>query len=98
MVIWTPRARADLKAIHDYIALDAPMNAKRVVAAIVEKTATLSESPRIGKVVPEVQDEQLREIHVHSWRVLYHLRSHQIYIVTVVHKRQHINEQDIPTI
>lgn len=25
MVIWTARARADLKAIHDYIAKDAPL-------------------------------------------------------------------------
>jgi len=31
MVIWSARARADLKAIHDYIAKDSPENAKRVV-------------------------------------------------------------------
>ncbi len=29
MVIWTPRARADLKAIHDYIADDSPQNANK---------------------------------------------------------------------
>ena len=31
MVIWTPRARADLKAIYDYIADDSPLNAKKII-------------------------------------------------------------------
>ncbi len=31
MVSWTARARADVKVIHDYIAKDSPINAKRVV-------------------------------------------------------------------
>jgi len=34
MVIWTLRARADLKAIHDYIAKDSRQNAKRVAHEI----------------------------------------------------------------
>ena len=34
MLIWTPRARADLKAIHDYIAKDSRENAKRVAHEI----------------------------------------------------------------
>jgi len=35
MVIWTPRARADLKAIHDHIYKDAPINARRVTQKIL---------------------------------------------------------------
>ena len=30
MLRWSVRARADLKAIHDYIAKDSPLNAKAV--------------------------------------------------------------------
>ena len=55
MVIWTARARADLKAIHDYIAKDSPINAKRVVREMQSKAAGLAETPLIGHVVPEVE-------------------------------------------
>lgn len=74
------------------------MNAKRVIADIVEKAGTLSGVPRMGKMVPEVQDDLLREIHVHSWRILYHLRNQHIYIITLVHKRRQLKEQDVPAI
>jgi toxin ParE1/3/4 len=45
MVVWTPRARDDLKAIHDYIAQDAPINAKNVTRDILSKAATLVDLP-----------------------------------------------------
>jgi toxin ParE1/3/4 len=49
MVIWTPRARADLKAIHDYIAEHAPLNAKTIVLEMVQKADTLAKFPLLGK-------------------------------------------------
>lgn len=90
MVIWTPRARADLKAIHDHIAVDAPQNAKTVVRTLAQKVEPLAELPHLGKVVPEVNDPALREIHAYSWRIIYHLDQGQVYIVTLVHKRQNV--------
>lgn len=70
MVIWTLRARADLKAIHDYIAKDSRQNAKRVAHEIRRKADALSEPPRIGRKVPELNDPQLREILAYSWRII----------------------------
>jgi len=54
MVIWTPRARADLKAIHDYIAHDSPQNAKKIVKGMTSKAETLINLPNLGKVTPEM--------------------------------------------
>ena len=71
MVIWTPRARADLKAIHDYIAKDSRENAKRVAHEILHKADALAEPPRPGRTVPEVNDPDLREISAYSWRIIY---------------------------
>lgn len=95
MVIWTPRARSDLKAIHDYIAQDAPINARKVAQAIVEKAASLADQSRPGKMVREVNDTNLREVSVHSWRMVIHLRNQQIYIVTLIHKRRNVAAEDI---
>ena len=95
MVVWTPRARADLKDIYDYIAEDSPINAKRVVNKILDKAEPLVDLPAIGKIVPEANNDLLREINVQSWRIIYHVHNSQISIVTVIHKRRHIKASDI---
>ena len=60
MVTWSDHAKADLRHIHDFIANDSRHYAKTVTQAIVDKTLRLSELPRIGKVVPEINDEDIR--------------------------------------
>lgn len=62
MVIWTPRARADLKAIHDYIANDSPQNAKKIVQRMTNKAETLMNLPKLGDLTSKTQDPQVREI------------------------------------
>ena len=88
MLRWSQRARADLKAIHDYIAKDAPLNAKVVAREIIQRASTLPATPHLGRTVPELNDPNVREIPVHSWRVIYQLRSEDLFIVTLVHRRR----------
>ena len=95
MVIWTPRARTDLKAIHDYIAKDSRENAQRVAREILHKADALAEPPRLGRKVPEVNDPNLREISTYSWRIIYHLRNDSVFIVTLIHKRRQPGTEDL---
>jgi|SRR3989338_1930236 len=95
MVIWTPRARADLKAIHDHIAKDSPLTAKKIVREMAQKPNVLLELPQMGRKVPEINDDNLREISLHPWRIIYHLRQSRIFIVTVVHKRRQIEADEL---
>ncbi len=85
---WSQRARADLKAIHDYIAKDSPTNAKAVARNILARAAAIPETPRVGRRVPELDDANIREVPVHSWRVIYQLRGDSVFIVTLVHRRR----------
>ena len=85
---WSQRARADLKAIHDYIAKDSPTSAKDVVRDIMARTVTLPGTPRVGRRVPELDDPDIREVPVRSWRVIYQLRGETVAIVTLVHRRR----------
>lgn len=85
---WSQRARADLKAIHDYIATDSPDEAKAVVLDILARAAALPETPRIGRRVPELDDPEIREVPARSWRVIYQLRGNGVFIVTLVHRRR----------
>lgn len=95
MVIWTPRAQADLKAIHEHIAKDSPLNAKKFVRELAQKPNVLLELPLMGRKVPEINDDSLREISLHPWRMIYHLRQGQIFIVTVVHKRRLLEADEL---
>ena len=95
MVIWTPRARADLKAIHDYIANDSPLNAKKIVQGMTNKAETLMNLPNLGKVTPEMQNLLIREISAYSWRIIYHQRQDNIFVLTVVHKSRQLVSDEI---
>lgn len=95
MVIWTARARADLKSIHEYIAKDAPLNARSVVQDIKQKADTLTDFPLIGKKISEIDHDDLRETAIHSWRIIYHLRHNRIFVITIVHKRQILDASDL---
>lgn len=96
MVTWTARARADLKASHDYIAKDSPINAKSVVREILRKADTLAVFPHIGRKVPEIDRPDLREISAHSWRIIYQVKLGQVFVVTLIHKRRQVDAHDIP--
>ena len=96
MVTWSDHAKADLRHIHDFIAADSRHYAKKVTQAIVDKTLQLSELPRIGKVVPEINDKDIRELHLYSYRILYEVKTDHIHVLAVVHMRQDFQPEDLP--
>jgi hypothetical protein len=62
-----------LRHIHDYIPQDSRIYAKRVkrvAEELVRKTVGLDALPRRGRVVPELNDENVREIPGYSFREL----------------------------
>lgn len=88
MVIWTNPAKADLKAIHDFIALDSRFYAKKVTTSVVRKTETLNRFAQIGRVVPEIDNDAVRELFIYSYRIIYEIKSGAVYILAIVHGKQ----------
>lgn len=95
MVIWSAPAKVDLRAIHDFIAHDSRFYARKVVQDIVERTDVLGQLPLVGKVVPEVGNEAIRELSMHSYRILYEIRKPDIVILAVIHKRRQLHPEMI---
>jgi toxin ParE1/3/4 len=96
VVIWTPIAQAQLKNIHRRIAKEAPLNAKKVSADIVKHVDGVLSLPQdLGKKVPEFNREDLREIHIHAWRVIYHVQQQKRFVVSLFHKRRTLKPTDI---
>lgn len=98
MVIWTRPAKDDLKAIYEYIALDSKFYAKNTVRNIVEKVTTLSDTPQIGRIVPELDANDIREVFIYSYRIIYQILPDRLAILTVVHGHRNLKSSDISVI
>lgn len=96
MVRWTEHAKSQLRHIHDYIAQESPLYAKRVTQALVNRVTGLDQLPRIGRVVPELNEETVRELSLYSYRILYEITPAQINILAVIHKRRDLQPDEVP--
>lgn len=88
MVVWSIPAKQDLKEIYDYIARDSKYYAEKVSQGIVEKSELLHKFPKIGRVVPEIGEANIREVIVYSYRLIYEVSSDKIEILTLIHCKQ----------
>ena len=61
-IIWSEQARDDLQAIVLFIARDNPTVAESFGYQLISKVDVLAQFPQLGRVVPEKNDETIREI------------------------------------
>lgn len=95
VIVWSIPARDDLKNIHDYIARDSKRYAARVTQDIYDKTKTLTEFPHLGRSIPEIGEENVREISMYSYRIMYEIMPDIIYIHGVIHMRRNFKPNDL---
>ena len=88
MVIWSEPAKEDLKNIFDYIAADSKYYAMKVSQEFVEKSEQLGKFPMIGRIVPELEDSNIRELIIYSYRLIYGISNKRIEILAIIHGKQ----------
>jgi plasmid stabilization system protein ParE len=82
---WTLGARDEPNDRVKYIGRDSPTFAAALSGRIVASVRGLRRHPRLGRVVPELGDETLRELIVGAYRVVYRVRGQRVGIIAVVH-------------
>lgn len=87
-VVWSTRAAQDLDAIASYIGADSPAYAGIVLKKILSQTRILEQFPRAGRMVPEFDDEGIRELLVYRYRIIYHLHADHVLVAAVIHGKQ----------
>jgi plasmid stabilization system protein ParE len=80
---WTQRARRDLVEIGRHVARDKPMAARRWVERLRQRARDAAALPKSGREVPEVGREDVREVFVRSYRIVYRVFADEIHVVTV---------------
>jgi toxin ParE1/3/4 len=59
-----------------------------VVRKILISTRMLEHFPLAGRKVPEFDDENIRELLVHSYRIIYAVRERQVTVAAVIHGKR----------
>ena len=93
LVNWTDRAKARLRVIHSRIAEDSLPTANKEIGKLLGASARLSELPHSGRKVPEYGRDDVRELLIKPYRVIYWILPDRIDVMTVIHYRQHLDSQ-----
>lgn len=95
-IIWTPRAANDLASIKSYIEKDSVSVAQLVVKAIYQKVDLLHKFPLMGRILPETNDPDIREIIKYSYRIVYrHYPSDSIVrVLQIRHSSHHVDSDN----
>ena len=80
---WSRRAHRDVCRIGDFIARDKPDAASRWVNRITEAVGRLAIFPSSGRTVPEVGRDDVREIILDGYRIVYQIHEKTIIVLTV---------------
>ncbi len=94
-VIWSESAYQDLANIIQYIAENSPSNAQKTLAKIKKTVAGLYFSPERGRIVPELQDQNIvmyRELIIAPWLVMYRISEKNVLVLSVIDSRRNVED------
>ncbi len=84
-IIWSPKSIKNLEEISEYISINSPFYAPVFIQKILNSVERLKDFPNSGRIVPEFNNKNLREIIFHNYRIVYRLRRNFVEIVLVTH-------------
>jgi len=93
---WTFQAKDDLKDIAEYISKDSMRYAKLQVTRLKTRTRVLKTQTRSGKIVSEINRENIRELIEGSYRIIYKIvEDNRIDILTIHHSARDLTRRKI---
>jgi plasmid stabilization system protein ParE len=78
-----------------YIARENPDAAIAIVNNIYEYRKMIREFPAKGRVVPEIGQQDIREIFCGSYRIIYQIEARRILILTIRHMKQKLTKDNL---
>jgi len=93
---WTFQAKDDLKDIAEYISKDSKQYAKLQVMRLKTRTRILKTQTHSGKIVSEINQENIRELIEGNYRIIYKIvEDNQIDILTIHHSARDLTRREI---
>ena len=94
-VIWTERALEAIARIGEHIAKDNPQAAANWVAHLVHRAEDAAIIPLLGRTVPEFARDDIREIIVRKYRIIYQVTERIAYVLFVFEGHRLLHRSDI---
>ena len=92
---WSARGQAELQAVIDYVAVDAPANARSIARLAYSKAEHLVDQPRQGRRLPEyIGPREIREVFVYRWRLIYEVTEGEVTVLAMDHAAQLLENVD----
>jgi addiction module RelE/StbE family toxin len=92
-VEWTLNAIEHLANIYEHIATNSPFYAKRMVDEIISRSEQIAEHPLSGRMVPEYDDADIRELIEPPYRIIYRIKTNQVDVLAVIHGARHLPDK-----
>jgi plasmid stabilization system protein ParE len=87
-VIWTLTALGHLESIHEYVRRTSPAYAVVLLERLLSRGTQMASFPHSGRVVPERQREDIREVFETPYRIMYQVTADAVYVLAVIHGRR----------
>ena len=94
-ITWSPLAVERLQGISDFISKDNITAANKLVDNIFRKVGSLTRYYLRGRIVPEANRQDIREVFVKEYRIIYRIEPRKIFILTIRNFLQLIPEKDL---
>lgn len=89
-IVWTNPALDQLEEIADYISLDKPEAAFRLVKQIFSTVDNLEQFPDTGHIPSELPNSIYRELYVKPCRIFYRREGSTVFIVHVMREERQL--------
>ncbi len=93
-IVWIQQAIDDLNQIAEYISKDSPIYADLTVDRLFAKTKILIDYPLSGRIVPEIDKEEIRELIEGNYRIIYEIIDETLIEILTVHHSARILKPD----
>ena len=87
-LIWSHEALDDIDHIAEHISRDSHYHAQQVVERLFDLADELTAHPKLGRIVPELADPNVRERFLYSYRLIYELTGETIHVLAVIHGKR----------
>ena len=89
-IVWTEPALSDLDAIADFIALDNPVAAQKLVRRIFKHVQQLKDHPKSGSIPAELEEWNYRQIIEPPCRIFYRHDDRHVFILHVMRSERRL--------
>lgn len=92
-ILWSSSAISHFSSWIRYISRDSVAAAERQRKKILRAAEQLSSFPRSGRVVPEFNNQSLREVIQKPIRIIYELKNKEVHILAMHHSSRQLDQE-----